>query len=79
MAQIQQNFEQMTIQHQTDIGEKNTYIYQMWDILDKFKDNPQIDEFMKETLELNSLLAQQQEIFCQGISLINPIVNQVTN
>ena len=40
-------------------------------ILDKFKDNLQIDEFIKKTLELNSLLAQQQEIFCQRISLIN--------
>ena len=41
-------------------------------ILDKFKDNPQIDEFIKEALELNSLLEQQQEIFHQRISLINP-------
>lgn len=28
-------------------------------ILDKFKDNPQVDEFIKEAFELNSLLVQQ--------------------
>jgi len=72
MAQLQQDFEKMTVQHQTDIAEKNAQIHQMQDILDKFKDNPQTDEFIKEALELSSLLAKQQEIFCHRISLINP-------
>lgn len=41
-------------------------------MVDKFKDNPQIDEFIKEAVNLNSLLLQQEETFYQKISQINP-------
>jgi len=41
-------------------------------MIDKFKDNPQIDEFIKEVVTLNSLLMQQEEVFCQNILQINP-------
>jgi len=33
-------------------------------MVDKFKDNPKIDGFIKEAVSLNSLLMQQEEIFC---------------
>lgn len=41
-------------------------------MVDRFKDNPQTYEFIKEAIKLNSLLIQQQEMFRQKISQINP-------
>lgn len=41
-------------------------------MIDKFKDNPQIDEFIKEALNLNSQIMQQKEVLCQKISRISP-------
>ena len=41
-------------------------------MVDRFKDNPQIDEFIKEAIKLNSLLIQKEEMFFQKISQINP-------
>lgn len=43
----------MTIQRQASLAEKDSRIQAM---IDKFKDNLQIDEFLKEELNLNSLL-----------------------
>ncbi len=52
-------FEKMRLQLQEDIAEKNLWIHQMQTIMDKLKDKPQTEEFIKEALELNSLLSQQ--------------------
>jgi len=41
-------------------------------MIDKLKYNMQIDEFIKEALSLFYLLMQQNEVFCQKISQINP-------
>ena len=38
----------------------------------RYKDVPTTKEFVKEALELNSLLMKQQEQFCQKISCITP-------
>ena len=59
----------MRLQHQASLAEKDSQIQAM---MYKFKDNPQIDEFIKEAVSLNSLLMQQEEILCQKISQINP-------
>ena len=40
IAQLQQDFEQMRVQHLTDIAKKNSQIHQMQAIMDKFKDIP---------------------------------------
>ena len=34
------------------------------------KDNPKVDEFKREALELNTLVAQEQVFFCQKLSSI---------
>lgn len=39
---------------------------------DKYKDNLQLDEFIKEALSLNSQLMQQKEVLCQKFSQISP-------
>lgn len=44
VSQLQQEFEQMQIQHQASVAERDVGIQAM---TDKYKDNPQIDEFIK--------------------------------
>lgn len=41
-------------------------------VIEKFKNNPKIDELIKEVVNPNSLLMRQEEIFCQKILQINP-------
>jgi len=53
VAQLQQEFEHMQIQHQASLAERDARIQAM---KDKYKDNPQIDEFIEEALSLNSQL-----------------------
>ena len=40
--------------------------------MEKCKDVPIVEEFIKEALELNSLLLKQQEFFFQNMSHITP-------
>jgi len=40
--------------------------------MEKYKDVPTVKEFIKEVLELNSLLLKQQEQFCHKMSHITP-------
>ena len=54
--------------------------------MEKFKDNPKVEEFIKEALEINNLLSQQLIQLCQKISLIHPLciktntlIDQVVN
>ena len=44
--------------------------------LDKYKNVPTTEEFIKEALELNSLLVKQQKYFCQKLSHITPYLIQ---
>ena len=60
----------MKLHHQSKIGDKDTKIHQLQFTVWKLKDNPKVDEFKKEALELNTLLAQQQVLSCQKISSI---------
>lgn len=59
----------MRIQHQVSLVERDARIQAM---IDKYKDSPQIDQFVKEELNLNSQLMQQKEVLCQKISQISP-------
>jgi len=45
--------------------------------MEKYEDVPTIKEFIKEALDLNSLLLKQQEKFCQKMSHIAPYL--ITN
>ena len=62
--------DQLKIQHQNEISSRDTQIYQLQFSIEQLKDKPKIDEFRKEALELNTLLAWQQVIFCQKLSNI---------
>jgi len=53
VAQLQQEFEQTRIQHQASLAERDVRIQAM---TDKYKDNSQIDDCIKEALSLNSQL-----------------------
>ena len=59
----------MQIQHQASLAEKDVRVQAM---IEKYKDNPQIDQFVKEALNLNAQLMQQKEVLCQKLSQINP-------
>jgi len=41
--------------------------------MEQFKDNPKVQEFIKEALEINNFLSQQLTQRCQKISLIHPL------
>jgi len=53
VAQLQQEFEQMQIRHESSLAERDARIQSM---TDKYKYNPQSDEFIKEALSVNSEL-----------------------
>lgn len=59
----------MKIQHQAILAEKDVWIHAM---IGKYKDNPQINQFIKEELILNSQLMQRKEVICQKISQKSP-------
>lgn len=44
--------------------------------MEQLKDSPKIDDFKKEDLELNTLLAQQHVVFCQKMTIINDVCNK---
>lgn len=62
----------MRLQHYERLSEKDSQIRQMQAIVDRFKDNPQEDEFIKQEIKLNSILIHQEETLCLKISEINP-------
>lgn len=66
---LQESMDQLKIQQQNEISSKDTEIHQLEFSLEKLKDNPNIDEFRKEALELNTLLAQQQVIFFKNYQI----------
>lgn len=50
--------------------------------MERYKDVSTTEEFIKDALELNSLLVRQQEYFCQKMSHITPYLttsDQLTN
>ena len=63
IAQLQESPHQLKFQHQSEINSKDTQIHQLQLSIEKMKDVPNIDEFRKEDLELNTLLESKQFIF----------------
>jgi len=41
--------------------------------IEKFKENPKVEEFIKEALVINNFLSQQLTQLCEKISLIHPL------
>lgn len=54
MIQFQKDFEKMNLQHQASITEKDTHIQLIQCEVDKLRNQHQTEEFIKETLELNT-------------------------
>ena len=52
--------------------QNNMQVQQSQEAMEKYEDVPTVEEFIKEALELNSLLLKQQEQFCQNMSHIAP-------
>lgn len=55
--------ELLKISHEEDISVKNMQIQDLKQATEKYKDAPIFDEFIKEALELNSLLTKQEDLF----------------
>lgn len=64
--------EVLKISHEADISAKNIQLQEMQQSMERYKEFPSTEEFIKEALELNSLLVRQQEYFCQEMSHITP-------
>jgi len=65
LAKLQQEFEKMQIKNRISLAEKEA---QLQAITDLHKDDPKIDQFITESLALNSQLTHQKELLCQKIS-----------
>lgn len=64
IVQLQQSMEVLRISHEVDISTKNMQIQELQETMKKYKHVPTIDEFIKEELELNSILSKHQDLFC---------------
>lgn len=64
--------EVLKIIHEADILAKNMQLQEMQQSMERYKDVPTTKEFIKEALELNSLLVKWQEYFYQKMSHITP-------
>ena len=69
IAKLRKEFEQMQIKHQASLAEKEV---QIQPLTDKYKDSPNIDQFIIEALRLNSQLMHQKEILCHKVSQFSP-------
>ena len=72
LDQLQQSMEALKISHEADISARNMQLQELQQAMERYKDVPTIEEFIKEALELNSLLMKQREHFYQNISHITP-------
>ena len=64
ISQFQKDFEILTLQHQVKLTEKEM---QVEAAMNKLKIQPQVELFIREALEMNEKIKQQQEIFCQQV------------
>ena len=60
-SQFQQSMEVLKISHQADMSAKNMQPQEMRQAIERYKGVPITEDFIKEALELNSLLVKQQE------------------
>ena len=67
MAQFQKYFESLKLQHQAEIIEKQEQIEAT---TARLQGQPQLEQFIKEALDVNAKLKQQQEVFFQQPSII---------
>lgn len=56
ITQLQQNMEVLKISHEEEIFAKNMKIQEFQEAMEKYEDVAIVIEFIKEALELNSLL-----------------------
>jgi len=61
LAQLQQHMEVLKINHEADMSAKNMQLQEMRQAMGRYKGVPAIEEFIKEALEIHSLLVKQQE------------------
>ena len=68
MAQFQKYLESLKLQNQEEINEKQA---QMEETMTRLQSQPQLEKFIKEELDVNAKLKQQQEVFFQQASIID--------
>jgi len=64
--------EVLKISHEADISVENMQLQEMQQAMERYKDVPTIEEFIKEALELSSVLVKHKEYFCQRMSHVTP-------
>lgn len=58
LTQLQQRMDVLRISHEADISAKNTQLQAWQQAMEIYKDVPTIKDFIKEALELNSLIVK---------------------
>lgn len=56
IAQLQKNMEVLKISYEANISAKNAQVQELQEAMAKYEYVPTVEEFIKEALELNSLL-----------------------
>lgn len=77
IAQLQQNMKVLKISHEAEISANNMQIQGLQEAMEKYEYVPNVNEFIKYALQLNSLLSKQQDLFCQIMSHVTPYL--ITN
>ena len=75
IVQLQQSLEVLNISHEANISAKNIQIQELQEAIAKYKYVLTVNEFIKEALELNSILSKHQDLFYQKMSHITPYLN----
>lgn len=70
-ADLQHRFDSLKVQYDVDIEAKDTHIQEFHRRIEHISVNPKLTKFDKEAKVLNSLISQQQIVFCQKFAIIH--------
>lgn len=73
LSDLHNTFNGLKLQHEADLKSRDTQIQELQQKIGQLKEKLEIDNFKKETGDLNTLLSQQQVIFGQNLAMINDL------
>jgi len=67
-AQFHEDIESLKLKYQTELNEKQAHLERA---MAELQSQPQLEQFIKETLDVNTMLKKEQEIFYHQASMID--------
>ena len=68
ITQFHENIENLKLKYQTELNEKQAHLEIA---MNKLQSQPQLEKFIKEALDVNTMLKKEQEMFCHQASMID--------